>query len=310
VAATVSQDEATKTATLEPDSSLVANSSYTDTLKGGSSGLTKQGSSIPVEATVGYDSTTKKATLDPRSDLASTATYTATIVSGSNGVKDLAGNSLGQNRSWTFTTAPPSVARYTPTEITSVPRNIRPTATFSTNMDPSTITTTNIKFKVYDTNTRAWVSVSHSVSYYATSKTVTVSPGSTLAASKQYRVTVTTNVKSSTGVSLDQDINTSGNQPKSWTFTTGTLSVYSVVGNFSGTQNPSGAWSYGYRASAGSGFELYASHARPWGPSFDQWSLYDSPYVTPHVTHNRSGQTASYSTITHPPDVLNLHPGN
>ena len=271
--------------------------------------LTKQGSSTPVAATVGYDSTTKKATLDPSSDLASNTTYTATIMSGSNGVKDLAGNALGQNRSWTFTTGPPSVVSYTPTETTSVPRNMRPTATFSTNMDPSTITATNIKFEVYDTTKRTWASVSHTVSYDATSKTATVSPSSTLAASKQFRVTVTTNVKSSTGVALDQDVNTSGNQLKSWTFTTGTLSVYSAVGNFSATQNPSGAWSYGYRASAGSGFVPYASHARPWGPSFDQWSLYDSPYATPHVTFNRSGQTASYSTITHPPDVLNLHPG-
>jgi hypothetical protein len=268
------------------------------------------GSTTPVAATVGYDSTTKKATLDPSSDLASSATYTATIMSGSNGVKDLAGNALGQNLSWTFTTAPPSVVSYTPTETTGVPRNIRPTATFSTNMDPSTITATNIKFEVYDTKKRAWVSVSRTVSYDATSKTATVSPGSTLAAAKNYRVTVTTNVKSSTGVALDQDVNTSGNQPKSWTFTTGTLSAYSAVGNFSATQNPSGAWSYGYRASAGSGFVLYASHARPWGSNFDQWSLYDSPFVTPHVTYNRSGQTASYSTITHPPDVLNLHPGD
>jgi hypothetical protein len=128
-------------------------------------------------------------------------------------VADLAGNALGENRSWTFTTAPPSVASYTPTETIGVPRNIRPTATFSTNMNPSTITATN--------------------------------------------------VKSSTGAALDQDVNTSGNQPESWTFTTGTLSAYSAVGNFSATQNPSGAWSYGYRASAGSGFVLYASHARP-----------------------------------------------
>jgi hypothetical protein len=130
-------------------------------------------------------------------------------------------------------------------------------------MNPSTITATNIKFEVYDTKKRAWVSVSRTVSYDATSKTATVIPGSTLAASKQYRVTVTTNVKSSTGVALDQDASTSGNQPRSWTFTTGTLFAYSAVGDFSATQNPSGAWSYGYRASAGSGFVLYASHARP-----------------------------------------------
>jgi Bacterial Ig-like domain len=64
-------------------------------------------------------------------------------------------------------------------------------------------------------------SASHTVSYDATSKTATISPGSSLAASKKYRVTVTTNVKSRVGVALDQDANTSGNQPKSWTFTTG-----------------------------------------------------------------------------------------
>jgi Bacterial Ig-like domain len=89
-------------------------------------------------------------------------------------------------------------------------------------MDPFSITATNIKFEVYDTKRRKWVSVPHTVSYDATSKTATVSPGSTLAASNQYRVTVTTNVKSSTGAALDQDVNTSGNQAKSWTFTTGT----------------------------------------------------------------------------------------
>jgi Bacterial Ig-like domain len=89
-------------------------------------------------------------------------------------------------------------------------------------MDPFSITATNIKFEVYDTKRRKWVSVPHTVSYDATSKTATVSPGSTLAASNQYRVTVTTNVTSRSGVALDQDATTSGNQPKSWMFTTGT----------------------------------------------------------------------------------------
>jgi hypothetical protein len=42
-----------------------------------------------------------------------------------------------------------------------------------------------------------------------------------LAASKKYRVTITTNVQSSAGVALDQDDTISGNQPKSWIFRTG-----------------------------------------------------------------------------------------
>jgi hypothetical protein len=149
--------------------------------------------------------------------------YTVKIKGGTNGVKDLAGNALGQDYSWTFTTVnvPPSVVSYTPTQTSSVPRNIRPTATFSTNMDPSTITATNIKFEVYDTKRSRWISVTHTVSYDAPGKTATVIPGSTLAVSKDYRVTVTTNVKSSTGVALDQDANTSGSQPMRWRFTTG-----------------------------------------------------------------------------------------
>jgi Bacterial Ig-like domain len=88
-------------------------------------------------------------------------------------------------------------------------------------MNPFTITATNIKFEVYNSKMSRWDSVAHTVSYDATSKTATVTPGSSLAASKKYRVTITTNVQSVGGLALDQDANTSGNQPKSWTFTTG-----------------------------------------------------------------------------------------
>jgi hypothetical protein len=185
--------------------------------------LTKQGSSTPVAGKVSYSSTTKKATLDPSSDLASNATYTATIRGGTSGAKDSAGNALAQDYSWTFRTvsAPPSVASYTPTQTTGVPMNTYPTAAFSTDMDDSTITSANIKFEVYNKKKKKWISVAHTVSYDAGSRIATVTPGSSLAASKKYRVTITTDVKSSTGVALDQDDKTSGNQPKTWTFTTG-----------------------------------------------------------------------------------------
>ena len=88
-------------------------------------------------------------------------------------------------------------------------------------MDKSTIIDTNIKFEVCNKKKKKWISVAHTVSYDAGSRIATVTPGSTLAASKKYRVTVTTNVKSSTGVALDQDGKTSGNQPKTWSFITG-----------------------------------------------------------------------------------------
>jgi alpha-tubulin suppressor-like RCC1 family protein/subtilisin family serine protease len=77
------------------------------TLTTGTFTLTKQGSSTPVAAHVTYDATNKKAILDPDSTLEVSTTYTATIKGGSTGVKDLAGNALAQDYTWTFTTATP-----------------------------------------------------------------------------------------------------------------------------------------------------------------------------------------------------------
>lgn len=67
--------------------------------------LTKQDSTMSVPASVSYNSTTKKATLDPFFDLEANQTYTATIKGRFSGVRDLAGNPLEQDYSWTFTTA-------------------------------------------------------------------------------------------------------------------------------------------------------------------------------------------------------------
>jgi glucose/arabinose dehydrogenase/PKD repeat protein len=72
--------------------------------------LTKQGASTPVTATVSYDATTKKATLDPSADLEAGATYTATVKGGASGVKDLAGNPLASDKTWSFTTAAPALS--------------------------------------------------------------------------------------------------------------------------------------------------------------------------------------------------------
>ncbi|MBA2714463.1 MAG: Ig-like domain-containing protein [Rubrobacteraceae bacterium] len=66
--------------------------------------LVKQGTSQAVAAQVSYDAATRKATLDPSADLDPSATYTATVKGGTNGVKDLAGNPLAQDKTWSFTT--------------------------------------------------------------------------------------------------------------------------------------------------------------------------------------------------------------
>ena len=80
------------------DPATITSSSFT---------LTKQGASQPLTAQVSYDAPTRKATLNPTADLEASTTYTATIKGGSGGVKDLAGNPLGADKTWSFTTAAP-----------------------------------------------------------------------------------------------------------------------------------------------------------------------------------------------------------
>jgi len=80
----------------------------------------RDGSNALVNATVTYDATTRTATLDPTPTLTNTVVYTATVKGGSTGVKDLAGNALAANRTWTFTTSSISglVAAYSFDEVT------------------------------------------------------------------------------------------------------------------------------------------------------------------------------------------------
>jgi hypothetical protein len=67
--------------------------------------LTKTGETMPVAAGVSYDAATRKVTLDPVQDLSYGASYTATIEGGPDGVKDLAGNPLEAEKTWSFDTA-------------------------------------------------------------------------------------------------------------------------------------------------------------------------------------------------------------
>jgi acid phosphatase type 7 len=83
--------------------------------------LTKQSASQPLTAQVSYDAATKKATLDPTSDLEAGATYTATLKGGVTGMKDLAGNPLAADKTWSFTTAAPADTTAPETTIDSGP---------------------------------------------------------------------------------------------------------------------------------------------------------------------------------------------
>ncbi len=61
-------------------------------------------SNNPVSALVGYNSGATAATLAPTGPLAANTVYTVTVKGGLNGVRDTAGNALGANVAWVFTT--------------------------------------------------------------------------------------------------------------------------------------------------------------------------------------------------------------
>jgi hypothetical protein len=79
------------------DSSTISTTTFT---------LVKQGAtSQPLTVQVSYDSATNKATLDPNVDLEAGTTYLATLKGGATGVKDLRGNPLAEDKTWSFSTA-------------------------------------------------------------------------------------------------------------------------------------------------------------------------------------------------------------
>jgi hypothetical protein len=167
----------------------------------------KQGTTA-IPGAVSYSGTT--AIFNPTSDLTASTIYTATVTTG---VKDLAGNAMAANKTWTFTTGTvadttaPTVSSTDPVDTaTGVVKNTNVAATFSEAIDPSTITTTTFTLK------QGTTAVSGAVSYVG--KTAIFDPASDLAASTVYTATVTTGVKDLAGNALASN--------KVWTFTTGT----------------------------------------------------------------------------------------
>ena len=164
--------------------------------------------STAVPGTVTYVG--KTAIFKPTNDLAANTTYTATL---STGVKDLAGNPLAVAKTWTFTTGTtadntaPAVSSSNPGDVaTDIAKNTTITATFSEEMDPSTITAAS--FTLQQGN----VPVAGAVSYMGTS--AIFNPTSDLAANTTYTATITMGVMDLAGNALANDY--------IWSFTTGT----------------------------------------------------------------------------------------
>ena len=174
---------------------------------------------VVVPAGVSYNAGTRTATLAPSATLPNNATLTATVRGGATDprVKDVAGNALAANVSWSFTTVaagdttPPTVTARSPAiGATAVSRTADMTVTFSEAMNAATISTSNFELRDPANNL-----VAAAVSYNSMTRVATLNPTPTLAALTSYTVRVrggATGVKDVAGNALVADV--------IWTFTT------------------------------------------------------------------------------------------
>ncbi|MBL8211862.1 MAG: NPCBM/NEW2 domain-containing protein, partial [Bryobacterales bacterium] len=92
---------------------IFSESLQTSTVTSSNVTLLRAGTTTPLAATVAYDNAARTITLTPTQPLLFATSYTATIKGGATGVKDLAGNALVGDQTWTFQTAnAPSFTKY------------------------------------------------------------------------------------------------------------------------------------------------------------------------------------------------------
>jgi hypothetical protein len=159
----------------------------------------------------------------PASLLAANTLYTATITTGA---KDLAGNGLATDSTWSWTTgaAPdntaPTVILVSPADLAvGVNLNRTISATFSEPMDPATIT--NITFSLKETLSGNNVPGTLVYDLILLSNIATFKPTANLTANTQYTATITTAAKDLAGNALAAN--------KVWSFTTGNLMSATAV---------------------------------------------------------------------------------
>jgi YVTN family beta-propeller protein len=176
-----------------------------------------------VAATVAYNAATRVVTLTPAAPLAASTSYTATVRGGATDprVKDVAGNAMAANSTWSFTTAaapdttPPTVTASTPASgATGVPTSTGITATFSEAMTAASLSGSTFELR------NGATLVAASVAYNATTRVATLTPSAALANSTTYTAIVrggASGVKDAAGNALAAD--------SSWSFTTGAASA-------------------------------------------------------------------------------------
>ena len=160
--------------------------------------------SIP--GTISYSGNT--ASFTPSASLVANKTYIGKVTTS---VKDLQGNAMQEDYIWTFstgTTLQPLVISTDPANNeTNVVLNKTITATFNTNMNPSTINGTTFLLKQGVTSIAGTVTYSGTTAYFK--------PSVALTANTVYTATITTGAKNTIGVGLSSDY--------VWNFTTGTI---------------------------------------------------------------------------------------
>jgi hypothetical protein len=181
----------------------------------------KQGTTA-VNGSVSYSG--EAATFTPSANLEPGKTYTGTITSGA---KDIAGNALASNYTFSFTTVLPDLTL--PTIISTDPLNTSTNVvlnkvvaiTFSEAMDPLTITTSTF------TLMQGTTAVTGAVTYSGT--TAIFTPSNLLTSDAVYTATITTGAKDLAGNALETNT--------VWSFTANTSAIGQAVVNLGAAGN-------------------------------------------------------------------------
>ena len=198
-----------------PNANIIATfSEDMDPLTINSNTIIVQGSdSSIITGTVTYAVGAKTVTFNPTTPTLATGSLFTVVVT--TGAKDLAGNALTNNASWTFstiatpdTTAPIVTLKVPTSGATNVPFNTIVTATFSEDMDPATIDETTFTLKAGVTN------IIGTVTYAVGARTATFTPTSpaTLPANMVFTATITSGAK---------DLAANAVANTAWAFSTG-----------------------------------------------------------------------------------------
>ena len=173
----------------------------------------KDVSNNAVAATI--NATASQVTLTPSNALANSSHYTVTIKGGASGVKDLAGNALINDYTWSFNTAaadnvPPTITSVSPLNgATGVNIGTQVSANFNEAINAATVTATSFQLRDAGNNLVA-------VTVTTSSNQVVLTPSAALANSAVYTATIkggASGVKDLAGNALVNDY--------TWTFTTG-----------------------------------------------------------------------------------------